>query len=324
MSLRVNVFSFMNPIVYGGGGEVVSRVLLHAGEERGHDIRISSVRPYRDEQHDNPDIVLFIDVHNIGHTWLALGAWRGFDQSTLRRASSKAPFVHLTNAFVDVCNLPYLPCSGQRVDKTCPMKPQLSWMRRLLLLRDAGNNCSAYHESMRWLYADAAMNVYVSPLHQQVTEKLLLLDKTPPSYVLPPMIDTSKFFNEGIERDIDFLFVGVISEAKGLSAMREAYHDKNIWLVGRIAPGSQVDFGTHINHVPYADVPRYMNRAKNFVFFPRWPEPQGRVVAEAALCGCNIVANNNVGALSFNMNLADANNYRNVEGSFWQKVEGIL
>lgn len=324
MGLRVNVFTFMHPQVYGGGGEIVSRGLLDTARGLGHDVRISSVRPLREEQHADPDLVLFIDIHNFGHTWRALGAWRGFPESTLRAAASQAPFVHLSNAYVDVCNLPYLPCSGQRAGDACPVKPKIPWFRRRVLLRDCSTDCSASHAPRRWLYEEAALNVYLSPLHQRVTESLLQLDVGPPSYVLPPMIDTARFYNRGIERDIDYLFVGVISEAKGLAALRERFGDQNVWLVGRISPDVRLDFGRHVPHVAYHEVPLYMNRAKNFVFLPRWPEPQGRVVAEAALCGCNIIGNENVGALSFDMDLSDAANYAGVEAGFWDQVEGIV
>lgn len=321
--MKLNVFSFMNPLVHGGGGEMISRSLVEEGRRRGHDIRVSSVQPFLDLQHENPDLNIFIDIHNFGHTWRSLGAWRGFDQQVLRRAAARAPFVHLTNAYVDVCNLPYLPCSGQHADMGCPIKPQIGWAKKRILLRDAATDCSASNASMRWLYAEAALNVYLSPLHQRITESLLALQAPPPTYILPPMIDVTRFSNQGLERDIDYLFVGVISEAKGLNAMRERFRDANIVLVGRCASDAGVDFGTHIAHVPYDEVPRYMNRAKNFVFLPRWPEPQGRVVAEAALCGCNIIGNENVGALSFGTELSEPANYADIEANFWQRVEKI-
>jgi glycosyltransferase involved in cell wall biosynthesis len=321
--MKLNVFSFMNPLVHGGGGEMISRALIEEGRRRGHDIRVSSVRPFLDVQHEDPDLNIFIDIHNFGHTWRSLGAWRGFDEQVLRRAAARAPFVHLTNAYVDFCNLPYLPCSGEQGVMGCPIKPQINWARKRILLRDVSTACGASKESMRWLYAEAALNVYLSPLHQRVTESLLALQTPPPAYILPPMIDVTRFFNQGLERDIDYLFVGVISEAKGLNAMRERFRGANIVLVGRCATDARVDFGTHIAHIPYDEVPRYMNRAKNFVFLPRWPEPQGRVVAEAALCGCNIVGNENVGALSFGADLSEPANYTDIEANFWQRVEKI-
>jgi glycosyltransferase involved in cell wall biosynthesis len=156
-----------------------------------------------------------------------------------------------------------------------------------------------------------------------VCERLLGLTGRRPSLILPPMIDTALFRNEGVPRDIANLFVGVIGEAKGLDEMRRRYGGSDITLIGRVAPGARLDFGRHVPHVPYQDVPRWMNRARNFVFLPRWPEPQGRVVAEAALCGCSIVGNDHVGALSFGFDLADPANYTGAEQLFWQGVEGL-
>ena len=99
--------------------------------------------------------------------------------------------------------------------------------------------------------------------------------------------------------------------------MRARFGARDIVLVGVIAPGTELDFGRHVGPVPYTEIPRWMNRAKNFIFLPRWPEPQGRVVSEAALCGCNIIANHNVGALTLGIDLSDPRNYGNEEVKFW-------
>jgi len=320
--MRINLVSFLDPRVYSGGGEMVSRRLIEIGLERGHDIRISSVRSKAVNLHDHPHLSLLIDVFNFGHTVRSLGAWRTFGFRFLEEVTRRAPFVHMTNAYVDVCNLPYLPCSGIR-ERYCPAKSGLNALRRATI-RDWGGKCFAVAERVKRLYEQSALNVYVSPLHRRVSESLLASDKLPPSYILRPMIDTSLFSNQGLERDIDYLFVGVIGEAKGLQEMRERFRDANIHFLGRCAPGITLDFGHHVGHVPYSDVPRYMNRAKNFVFLPRWPEPQGRVVAEAALCGCNIIGNDNVGALSFDMDLSDPSNYAGVEAEFWQTLESLV
>jgi glycosyltransferase involved in cell wall biosynthesis len=138
------------------------------------------------------------------------------------------------------------------------------------------------------------------------------------------MIDTGRFFNEGKERDIDYLFVGVIGEAKGLNEMRERFGKTDIHMIGRCSPGVTLDFGRYLGHVPYDEIPHYMNRAKNFVFLPRWPEPQGRVVAEAALCGCTIIGNDNIGALSFSSDLSDPKTYNDVEEDFWTTMESLI
>jgi glycosyltransferase involved in cell wall biosynthesis len=318
--MQIDCLSFLDPFVYGGGGEMISRRLIESGRARGHDIRVTSVRPGRRAFHDRPDLTLLIDVFNHGHTLRSLGAWRTFGGAFLERACAGAPFVHLTNAYVDVCNLPYLPCCGQSTE-SCPHKP-LPLVERLLL-RDFGDRCFASFPLVRRLYESAALNVFLSPLHRRVTEQTLGAVLSPPSFVLKPLIDTRMFRNTGGPRDVEYLFVGVISEAKGLAAMRERYRGSDIHLIGRLAPGATLDFGRYLGPLPYVQIPHWMNRAQNFVFLPRWPEPQGRVVVEAALCGCRLVVNDNVGAVSFDFNLSDASNYTDAEALFWNTVEAV-
>jgi glycosyltransferase involved in cell wall biosynthesis len=317
--MRVDLISFLDPEVYGGGGEMISRQLIETGRARGYDIRITSARPRKIARHERPQLTLFIDVFNHGHSLRSLGAWRGFDEAFLASAMARAPFVHLTNAYVDVCNLAYLPCSGAAAP-TCPVKP-LPVARRIML-RDMGDRCFATRALVRRLYEESALNVFLSPLHKSITERVLgsSVDR---ALVLRPMIDTRIFRNEGHERDIEYLFVGVIGEAKGLEAMRSRFRGTDIHLIGRISPGTKLDFGRYVGPVPYDEVPMWMNRARNFVFLPRWPEPQGRVVAEAALCGCTIIGNENVGALSFDFDLSDPSRYGGVEEGFWRALAAL-
>jgi glycosyltransferase involved in cell wall biosynthesis len=314
-----NCVSFLDPFVYYGGGEMITRRLLQVGRARGHDIRITSVRPTRKAFHSKPDVTLAMDVFNHGHTFLSLGAWRSFATSFLHSVIGSKPLVHITTAYADVCNLPSLPCSG--IDPTpCPFKP-LPLLSRALL-RDFGSDCFACTPAVRSLYEAAMLNVFLSPLHKETTERVLgrTLEST---FILKPVVNAALFRNEHRERDIDYLFVGLIGEAKGLNAMRVRFKNCDIRLIGRIAPGTKLDFGQYVGFLPYEEVPLWMNRARNFVFLPRWPEPQGRVVVEAALCGCRIIANDNVGALSFNFDLSDPTQYADAEESFWRAVEGI-
>jgi glycosyltransferase involved in cell wall biosynthesis len=318
--MLIDCISFLDPTVYGGGGEMITRRLIQAGRERGHDIRITSVRPKRTASHGRPDLRLIIDVYNHGHTFKSLGAWRAFRTDFLETSLEGVPFVHLTNAYIDVCNLPYVPCSGAAAP-ICPYKPFS--LPRQILLKDFSNRCFGTEPLPRKLYERAALNVFASPLHESITERILGSTDLPPSFSLKPMIDTTMFRNENRQRDIEYLFVGVISEAKGLHAMRERFRDTDIHLIGKIAPGVRLDFGRHVGNVPYTEVPAWMNRAQNFVFLPRWPEPGGRVVAEAALCGCNIIGNENIGALSYDFDLADPEQYRGTEEEFWNAIENI-
>jgi hypothetical protein len=51
--------------------------------------------------------------------------------------------------------------------------------------------------------------------------------------------------------------------------------------------------------MPYEALPTIFNRARTFAHLPRWIEPMGRAVVEAALCGCELVLNDRVGVTSY-------------------------
>lgn len=315
--MKINFVSFLDPRVFDGGGEKVSLSLLESGIALGHDIRVSSVRPHKLFTHKNADLTFFVDIFNHGHTFKSFGAWRHFDENFLSSLMVK-PFIHMASAYADICNLPYLPCSGNKYN-LCLFKPPLNPLRRLLI-KDWGNKCFSEKKIIKDLHNNALLNIFLSPLHLKMIERVLGQTLRNNAYLLPPIIDTSIFYNQNIERDIDYLFVGVIGEAKGFNTMKELYFDKNIYLIGRKEDNVNLNFGVHIPHIPYSNVPQYMNRSKNLVMLPRWPEPQGRVVSEAALCGCKIIGNDNVGALSFNADLANPEFYKNVELTFWNEV----
>lgn len=319
--MNIDCLSYFDPFHYGGGGEMITRALIEEGRRRGHNIRLRSVRPSRQESEGNADLFWLIDVFNFPQTLKSRGAWLHFPEVLLDEIAEKRPFIHMSNAYVDVCNLGHLPCSGHS-QANCMHKSPAHLIHNIAV-RDFGRQCFAINPLVRKLFARSALNVYLSPLHQQTIEGILGEDKGQASYVIKPTIDSSIFFDRKSDRDIDYLFVGVIGEAKGLAAMRERFRDANIHFVGKVAPGEKLDFGTYHGSVPYNQIPELMNRAKHFVFLPRWPEPQGRVVVEAALCGCELITNQNVGATSFPFDIRDPANFANAGKEFWSSIEQL-
>lgn len=314
--MRINWLSYIEPFASQGGGEAVVKRLLESGRQLGHELHFSHVFPApKTDFQDDEDLNVLVDIHNLPRRR------RRFPQHLLAEIVAHRRYVHLDNAYVDLCDLDdYLPCNGAH-SSPCPYKrnPFAAICKRrspwsVLLSR----GCPVTQRTE--LYARAALCVFLSPLHAQVAKKMAALPDLP-CFILRPLMDTGLFRNEGRERDIENLFVGVISEAKGLENMRAQYQDKPITLVGSIRRPGRVDFGTHVPHVPYEQVAEYMNRARHFVYLPRWPEPQGRVVPEAALCGCKLITNENVGATSFDFDLSDPAQYKGCEQEFWQKLE---
>jgi glycosyltransferase involved in cell wall biosynthesis len=319
--MKIDCISYFNPLKYSGGGEMITRTLIEEGRRRGHTIRIRSVRPRIDEGVGSADLYWLVDVFNFPQTLKSRGAWLRFPPSFLEDIADHRPFVHMSNAYVDVCNLGHLPCSG-KAQKQCAHKSPLNIVHNLALL-DFGQQCFGQGSLVRKLFSQSALNVYLSPLHRETIVGILGAVGGSNAFVLKPTIDSKVFYNRNYERDIDYLFVGVIGEAKGLAAMRERFSETDIHFVGQIAPGEKLDFGTHHGSVSYSEIPVFMNRAKHFVFLPRWPEPQGRVVVEAALSGCKLITNQNVGATSFPFDIANPLNFAGADQEFWEAIERI-
>jgi glycosyltransferase involved in cell wall biosynthesis len=312
MGLKINYLAQLSPFAHHGGGEQVLRRLLKVGEQRGHRFAFATAAPVQNSLFPDPDLSILADVFNTPY------ALRKLPAGLLEKTVAARRFIHFDNAYVDVCNRDYLPCSGE-AGGHCPSAAQLPLHRRLLS-RDFSGRCFQQRPLVREMYRHSLFNVFVSPLHHRVISGMLGLAGLD-AFILKPLIDAELFYDRGGERDLDYLFVGVISEAKGLAEMRRRFADQNIHLIGKIAPGEKLDFGHYLGAVPYHEVPLYMNRARNFVFLPRWPEPQGRVVVEAALCGCRLIANGNVGALSFDFPLCEPGHFLDAEQEFWLEVE---
>lgn len=318
----INLVSYLNPFKYSGGGEMVNRRLIEAGEQRGHVFKFTSARNRVQNYDHKADLDFLIDIFNYPETLKSRGAWIRLKQGFLTSVIESRPFVHMTNAYADVCNLGYLPCSGDRKN-ICEHKSLLR-IGRNLASRDFSRSCFAIDPFIQKTYKNSLANIYVSPLHQSITSRVLGYDDSAKAIIARPIIDVNNFQNLGLERDIENLFVGVISEAKGFHQLREQYKDREIVLVGDVHPGVKLDYGTYLGKLPYDQIPALMNRAKNFVFLPRWPEPQGRVVVEAALSGCKLVVNENVGATSFPFDISNPDNVKDSERIFWEELESVI
>lgn len=320
--MKINYISYFDPMLHQGGGEAIAFDVIKAGESLGHTFTFCTVRPQQKIEYDeSADLDLVVDLFNYPSTFKSLGAWLDFPIEFKHKILSRNRFVHLNNAYVDLCNEPYLPCSGF-AQNSCPEKSSIQFIKNLIT-KDFDTTCFARRQLVKDFYSKSKLNIFLSPLHLQTANHILgNLDQSS-SYILKPTIDPNQFFNRQMERDIEYLFVGVIGEAKGLNEMREKYSNTDIHFAGRIHPDAKLDFGVYHGAVPYGEIPLLMNRAKNFVFLPRWPEPQGRVVIEAALCGCHLITNDRVGATSFDFDIANPANFGNATAELWKRIEGL-
>ena len=236
--------------------------------------------------------------------WILSDVWNSPEQKLhfrdgfLEDIINYQPYVHLDNAYVDVCSEGPLPCNGNSLD------------------------CKTICDKTRahWIYSKSLLNIFLSPLHMKTVNRLLENKYFDHSIWIRPLIDTQKFRNQNIKRDIEYLYVGSITKYKGYDNIKNRFgHLNNFLFVGHNATNEKL-FGHHIEYVPNHDIPGLLNRARNFVHLPVWIEPMGRTVVEAALCGCNILSNDNVGALSFPFDIADPEMIKGSARSFWNEL----
>jgi glycosyltransferase involved in cell wall biosynthesis len=324
--LKINIVSFLDPRQYRGGGEFISNKFISHLQDLGHEIYFSTVRPREINFNWESDLDILIDIYNYP-TLRGGGTWRSFKDQFIKKVISKGRFIHMTNAYTDICDMPYLPCNGMN-ESICNHKKGEFF--ELFLSGKEISKCSLSDNSRKELFNKSLLNIFLSPLHQKTINESLsriglnLNELNEKSRILKPVVNPDLFFNQKIERDIDYLFVGVISEAKGFYNLKSKYENENIHFVGDNQVGSDLDFGTYHGKVSAQELALIYNRAKNFVYFPRWLEPQGMVVIEAALCGCNLITNDNVGALSFDFDISSGKNFENSIPELWGKIINVI
>jgi hypothetical protein len=318
--MKVDLVSYVDPRSASGGGELALREQIREATGRGYDVRHSHRFPELVlEKHQRPDVTILADVWNIPGHWgrldrrlLAFAVGSSASARYLQRveeAISRDRFIHYDNAYVDVCARGYLPCNGVLSGDRCAF--------------DEDGRCAGLRERTERLYAGSLANTFVSPLHRETIEAVLG-NRAGPALVVRPLLDVSSFGDLGRARDIPLLYVGPLTEGKGLEAMLGHPRRDEIWAVSP-APGHGVEWpGRRLDRVAYSEMREIYNRAVALLFLPRWPEPQGRVVVEAALCGCELEINDRVGAATFELEPGDPALSTGAAGEWWDRIEELL
>jgi len=302
--VRINFVSYLHPEYYHGGGELDNLALIISGRKLGHDIKIAARRTGKLSKFFTPRK----ELHLNPHLWLLSDVWNcpdqrtPFDEAFIRSIVEDAAFVHIDNAYVDICSRSGLPCNG--AIGSCPAECDL--------------------QRAHWLYSRSRKNFFLSPLHLRVVNGMLGNRYLEKAAWLRPLIDVSRFVNKHQKRDIEYLYVGTISDYRGYQNIKNRFgNQKDFLFVGPSLLDEPV-FGRHVPNVPHDRINELYNRAVNYVHLPKWIEPMGRVVVEAALCGAQIIGNENVGALSFPFSISEPNNMINSGLLFWEEAGRVL
>jgi glycosyltransferase involved in cell wall biosynthesis len=171
------------------------------------------------------------------------------------------------------------------------------------------------HDSGRWMSVvkehpsmlkNSLANIFLSPLHRDCF-KAYLPEQTNQNLLVPPHIPVD-FYDMGRERVNRVMFAGNIHSGKGVQDIIE---------FAKVHPNIHIDFfynrsqsnlvaqlkqlkNCHLKgYRPKEEIFECYNKYKYFMHIPQHQEAFGRAVGEAFLCGCDLIVNDRVGAMSY-------------------------
>jgi glycosyltransferase involved in cell wall biosynthesis len=303
--LKIAWLSYLDAHAFSGGGELHQRAMIDAGRARGHTIiqapflRGRAQRALRRTQlHRGLKVEWDADAFVLADIRNAPALRERFPEEVVRRALRTGRAFVLQTAWVDVCPFD-VPCEG---DPTrCVPGCDRAWAREL--------------------YSHACGAIFVSPLHRRTVASVVGMSLPDAQIFMRPTVDVDRFYPRNELRDIDVLYVGTINEAKGYSSLMEKFGADRLTFVGRNLLGKPIE-GRYLGFVPRDELPTVYNRARTFAHFPSWVEPMGLGVAEAALCGCEIVTNERVGITTYpDEDWRDPRVVRGNPDRFWDELE---
>ena len=316
--MKINFISYLHPYHFFGGGEQYTRGIVEEGKRRDHILSFSSMAPPYFDYDPGADLDLLFDFWNCpGHP--------PFEGSFIEIIVKRGKYVNGQCGYSNACFLAALPCNGNRGnDDRCVISKEDYFDVRGLPGPWFDGKCSASFTYI--LFKHALLNCFLSPLHRDTHLKLFGEEIIGDTYLIKPVLDTAHFKSDGMPRDIEHACCGGMGEPKGYFNLKMRFPEGNITLFGsdNAYLAGKEGFGTFIGKVPFEDMPRFLSRVKNYVHLPRWPEPNGLVVNQAALCGCELIVNDRVGATSWkSLNLKDPASYGNSAGEFWERIEAM-
>ena len=182
-------------------------------------------------------------------------------------------------------------------------------------------------EFSRPLFQRSKLNVFLSPMHRDNHVKGLDCD----GICLPLAIDTKRFYPvHDVSRETNFALVCNVRHFKTWANLQKYITDHpemrfRIMADQPMVAGDNVKF---MRLVPYVDMARLYSEHDVLVHLLDGLGAGERVIFEAALCGCRIVANDGVGHMSWEKDLIDLEGLRAwldaAPYQFWQEVEAVI
>ena len=169
-----------------------------------------------------------------------------------------------------------------------------------------------HHPFTQQLYKESRLNVFVSPDHQDDYRQAFGVD----GVCVPPLIDVDLFQANGTKRHLNTALVGTPPKADKKELENFIKKNKNL----------KFDYMT--KNVPHDQMPGLYSQYECLVHLPQRKWSCERIIFEAALCGCKVVANSNAEGMSWGRDLTDQAGLRawikEAPAVFWKEIEGVI
>lgn len=286
---RKVAFIHDTPLNVDGGAEISSRLVIQVGRNFGYDSNIFSLDDQLDALFDY-DLIILSNI------------WR-FEKDAMgiiMQAIRKVPYVkyeHDHRSLEEMAGGKY---------------PRADYAKKI--------------------FANSAFNIFQSPAHKKDHRRVLGVD----GICIPAQVDVDRFKPiVGVRRNPNTALIAVPRKSFEPVGYLPS-HDGGAELIAYIQghPDIRFDFLNDLGGqdaefmplVPHEKMPEIYSRYEYFIHLPQGKWACDRVVFEAALCGCKVVANYRVGGLSWGKNLADIDALREwmkkAPDYFWSMIKG--
>ena len=189
-------------------------------------------------------------------------------------------------------------------------------------------------ENMPEMYKKCRHTIFLSPLHKKTAENKCGY-KIENSSLVPSPIDVGVFkVDDSVEREKGSVCcMGNLVKDKGSESLLE-FIDSNQNMKFYIAGwGEEVEEFKKRDNVEFLgeldrkQIVKVYQKCEYFYHRPLWNEPFGRTVVEAFLCGCHLLLNDSVGAISWDW---DYSNYEEIkknvqsQNNFWRVIKNEI
>ncbi|NUY80229.1 hypothetical protein HUK80_04920 [Flavobacterium sp. MAH-1] len=184
----------------------------------------------------------------------------------------------------------------------------------------------------RKLFSKSLLNCFQSPRHLESHKEFFGEAIHENVLIMPPTVEVDSLQISSQKDDSTIPFFGDLSFLKGAKAFVEfasANPQKRFVVYGRnktdLAIPTNIEFRDMIDNEKVLEI---LGRTKQFFCQPFWPEPSGRLAAEAFLSGCEIIANDRIGTFSFDFYPNDIERakkeMKETPEIFWSRLEEII